>query len=1005
MNSNNASTVLQNVEQLVRRQEGRIGGNLEWLQTAMHPFFFSFNEDEAEALAVLASALNRIHRLSYLRLTDRPERLMIALRGYPNSLYDTLNLLRNRNTGGGLSYAEINTSLAPLPDDEARLEVMRFDYACKSDAEIAGLIQAHADEELPEALQQAVAAEFTGQLADFDQSKLHKLLKLLWINNPHYVSVSHPERIARVMYLYQQTLRHGGIHLDVQPFDSAETGETARLMFGVSNPPQHDFLLQVMEVFKRLGIAVKRAFIVTVSNGVFPNFLATFYVKPRQEGVVLERGAALFTQLQHELYNTQILSSTSSSFVNLVATGAMNGPDASLVKAFITFAHTNLAHSNPERFEPAGIQRAFHNNPDLSIHLVQLFHARFRPDFPDREQAYNRLLAEARETVANFNTGRRFLDETRRIIFNCTISFITRCLKTNFFVHEKHALAFRLDPAYLDDLAAEFTSDLPPERPFRITFFSGRSGSGYHIGFSDIARGGWRTLMTQGHDDYINTANTLFRENYVLAHTQHLKNKDIYEGGSKMVTILSTRPDTPHPTVLQYLYKLQFAFTHAFLDLFVTENGKAKDPNVVDYYGEEEPIELGPDENMHDVMIELIAQQAMERGYILGKGIMSSKKVGINHKEYGVTSIGVIRFAEVTLQEVLGLDMHKDAFSVKFTGGPNGDVAGNGMRLLLERCPKVQVKLIIDGTGAIFDPLGLDHPALAAIVLQSDLDAFDPQALHVGGYILYRNVQRTDGMRKLHKKLIQTKDGLEEHWISPDEFYTTYNRLVFTVDADLFIPAGGRPETIAAHNVEQFFSSDGAPTARAIVEGANSFITPDARIALQNRGVVIMRDASANKCGVISSSYEIIANLMLTDEEFLANKGRYVSDVIAILNRLAEQEANLVIRRHRAAQGSLPYTEISSQLSREINTHYAKMFAYFQASPELAQDARYEKAILSHMPALLGEKAEFRERVAHLPAKIKSAILASKLSSALVYFSDDNSVYRDIIEAQLARVV
>ena len=195
--------------------------------------------------------------------------------------------------------------------------------------------------------------------------------------------------------------------------------------------------------------------------------------------------------------------------------------------------------------------------------------------------------------------------------------------------------------------------------------------------------------MTQGHDDYTNSANTLFRENYVLAHTQHLKNKDIYEGGSKMVSILNTRPGTPQATVLQYLYKLQYGFTNAFLDLYVTENGKTKDPRVVDYYGEDEPIELGPDENMHDVMIELIAQLAVQRGYLLGAGIMSSKQVGINHKEYGVTSIGVIRFAEVTMQETLSIDMHKDPFSIKITAGPNGDVAGNSMRLLLERCEQV----------------------------------------------------------------------------------------------------------------------------------------------------------------------------------------------------------------------------------------------------------------------------------------------------------------------------
>ncbi len=1000
MHTTETSTVLPQIQTILAANSARMEGNLAWLEQAMHPFFFSFNHDEPEALSILVESLNRLHRLPYIRLTDRPERLLLAQVGVPNSLYNTLHSLQKRDN---LSYSEINTSLLPLPHQDAYLEVLRFDYARKSDADIAAALQSGTGGTVPAELASEVITALHALTPEADLAQATDLLNLLWLNNRNYVSVSHPERLARVMQLYQQTQAHGGIHLDIHPIDNAANGETARVLFGVSNPPQRDFLLQVFEVFKRLNIGVKRTYTLTLSNGVFPTFLATFYVNPR-DGVLLEKGSERFHTLQDELYNTQIISSESGSTKALVETGIMSGMDATLIKALITFTHTNLAHNQPERFPPEGIQRAFHVHPEISLQLVELFHARFQPELADRELIYPVLLEKTRELVANFNTGRRLLDETRRVIFRCAISFITHCLKTNFFVDEKHALSFRLDPAYLEELGSEFTADLPKERPFRITFFSGRSGSGYHIGFSDIARGGWRTLMTQGHDDYVNSANTLFRENYVLAHTQHLKNKDIYEGGSKMVTILNTRPDTPPATVLQYLYKLQFGFTHAFLDLFVTENGKAKDPRVVDYYGEEEPIELGPDENMHDVMIELIAQQAVKRGYLLGAGIMSSKKVGINHKEYGVTSIGVTRFAEVTLQEVLGIDMHTDKFSVKITGGPNGDVAGNGLRLLLERCPQVEVRLIVDGTGAAFDPAGLEHAALRKIILQDDLHGFDASALHVGGFIIYRTQKRHDGMRELYKKLHMTQDGLEEHWISTDEFYKTFNRLVFTVDADLFIPAGGRPETIAAHNVADFFDGSGHPSARAIVEGANSFITPDARRTLQERGVVIMRDASANKCGVISSSYEIIANLMLTEAEFLANKPRYVSDVIAILNRMAEQEARLIIRRHKEAGGKLTYTDISGQLSHEINAHYARMFAFFQAHPEKVAEPSYRHAMLQHMPTLLREHETFRERVGQLPEKVKYAILASKLASAMVYFGDDNSTYADIIEAQIRRL-
>ena len=604
-------------------------------------------------------------------------------------------------------------------------------------------------------------------------------------------------------------------------------------------------------------------------------------------------------------------------------TGIITGSDASLVDALIGFCHTSLAHNHPASFSLEGIRRAFHNHPEITTEIIKLFHIRFNPEQTNRQETYETELANVTTLVDEFNSGRKFLDKFRRKVFSCGLSLVKYTLKTNFFVAEKHALSFRLDPSYLDDLGDYFTEDLPADRPFRITYFYGRNGVAYHIGFSDIARGGWRTIITQGRDNYITNANTMFRENYVLAHTQHLKNKDIYEGGSKLVAVLRADSRGNAESIRQQLYKLQLAFISAFFDLFVTENGQAKDPRVIDYYGEDEPIELGPDENMHDLMIEIIAKKAVKRGYLLGSGVMSSKEIGINHKDYGVTSIGVIRFAEVTMQS-LGIDMHKDEFSVKITGGPNGDVAGNGMKLLLERCPKVKIKLIIDGSGALYDPDGLDHVALSAVILQSDIDAYDTSALHPDGFLLYRNQTRKEGIRVLYRKAVMTGDGIQDEWISNDKFYKLFNSLLFTVTADLFIPAGGRPETIDIDNVDKFFGKDGVTSAKVIIEGANSFITPDARLELQRRDVVIMRDASANKCGVISSSYEIIANLMLNDEEFLANKVDYVEDVIGILNAMAEREAVLILKRFKECNGAAPYTDISTDISREINEHYAR---------------------------------------------------------------------------------
>ena len=269
-------------------------------------------------------------------------------------------------------------------------------------------------------------------------------------------------------------------------------------------------------------------------------------------------------------------------------------------------------------------------------------------------------------------------------------------------------------------------------------------------------------MITQRRDDYVTAANSLFRETYVLAHTQHLKNKDIYEGGSKLVAVLEADEGIDGGRKKQQLYFLQYSLLSGFLDLFVTKGGRAADPRIVDYYGEDEPIELGPDENMHDQMIELVAREAVRRGYVLGAGIMSSKRVGINHKEYGVTSTGVVRFAEVSLA-TLGIDIARDPFRVNFTGGPNGDVAGNCMQILLNRCANVTIPLIVDGSAAVHDPA-------ASIMRRCGRSS----CRTISRRLLLRRSTRAarcstvpepvaEGMQELFRKVVQTPEGLVEN--------------------------------------------------------------------------------------------------------------------------------------------------------------------------------------------------------------------------------------------------
>ncbi len=967
------------------------GANLQWLQEQMHPYLSVTMRDEAEAIGSLAIQLPYLKSNKRLVLRDTEMTLILARLNQPGSLYRTLRLLRERE----ISYAQFAHSYAPVPGIGEDLELQRFEFDRRTAEDILGA----GDIRIPQRLQREIKAALKQHYPQYDFFRFDKELRLIWLNNEAYVRHSPSRRVAQILWLYHQAVANGGVYFDAEPADEILDQPEYRILFAAGNPPQLDFLRQVMEVYNRLGLGIKRAYCMTIHNGTHPYFLGTFYL--RGEGIkLLGKDSFLYNQLELELFNTQILSTAAATY-QLVTKGQMTGIDASLVNAFASFCHTTLAHNQPDRFSCQEVEAAFAADIEMTLRLVALFRIRFEPQLPDRQVNYESELVELSQAIAAYNTGHAYLDAIRRTVFRCCLLFITHTLKTNFFVAQKHALAFRLAPGYLDELGPEHTSDLPPERPFRVTFFFGRHGCGYHIGFSDIARGGWRTVLAKNRDDYITSANTLFRENYVLAHTQHLKNKDIYEGGSKMVVALDAADLADQETVTRRLYKLQYGFIQAFLDIYVTSGGTARDPRVVDYYREDEPIELGPDENMHDEMVELIARISTKRGYLLGPGVISSKQFGINHKEYGVTSTGVISFAEITLEH-LGINARKDPFSVKLTGGPGGDVAGNGLRLLLERCPQVQIRLILDGTGALVDPAGADLDALQKVVLKSDIDQFDPQALHDGGMMIFRNQTRRDGLRELYRKVTRRGDELIEEWITVDEFYRLFNRLIFDVEADLFIPAGGRPETIHEENWQQFLI-DGKPSSRAIIEGANSFITPAARDLLQQAGVVIMRDASANKCGVISSSYEIIANLLLSEKEFFANKDRYVGDVLEILEKRAADEARLIFRRYEELDGSRSYTDISAALSQEINAHYARLFDYFQQRPELAAKPRYRRALLAHLPQMLSENPNYRRRIGQLPVKYQAAILASEIASSLVYQQDLDAEYEQMLSGHLQR--
>eukprot|EP00494_Astrolonche_serrata_P026827 UN27090 len=116
----------------------------------------------------------------------------------------------------------------------------------------------------------------------------------------------------------------------------------------------------------------------------------------------------------------------------------------------------------------------------------------------------------------------------------------------------------------------------------------------------------------------------------------------------------------------------------------------------------------------------------------------------------------------------------------------------------------------------------------------------------------------------------------------------------------------------------EFLDDKGKPTSKLITEAANIFITDEARNNLVKSGAMILKDSSANKCGVICSSYEIMASMMISPELFLEIKNDFVEDVLTRLRELALREVELLFREFNIAKGiSLP--EMSSKVSDCMN--------------------------------------------------------------------------------------
>ncbi len=837
---------------------------------------------------------------------------------------------------------------------------------------------------------------------------------LLPLLDPGFVRTLNKERLAITLDLFFKALVDDQIQCEVKYNEKWNGGEkelpSMQIVFAWHNTQKYNFLYRLSKLVFRHNLVMKRVSASYVPTERCENVLLMSLALHGKENKAAWEATDIQDFIQ-ELGTLKYFEDNDLIDSTFVETKFLRGNLGNLVRLFTSLAHQLLLHADANLYSKENIEESLIRHPELTIELTRIFELKFHPTTHDLN-TYNEARANFLSLVSKLDTGNLYLDSRRKNVLKIIAGIIHYTEKTNFYRNNKSAFALRLNPEILTELPFDWAQKFP-EIPFALFFIKGKSFFGFHLRFKDLSRGGIRTVLPYRAEQALWERLNIFSECYNLAYTQQKKNKDIPEGGAKGVIFVDPLEELSQESEIYkkeflamnlneqeiglnlqtflkeqrsvYLYQSQRAYVDSILTLVnCEEDGALKAKDIIDYYKKPEYLYFGPDENMHDSMIEWIADYSKKVGYKPGIAFISSKPTyGFNHKEFGVTSFGVNVYMHKVL-ESMGINPDRDSFTIKISGGPDGDVAGNQIYNLYKFYPNTAKLLAItDVSGTMYDPLGLDLQELAKLFREEKPIRFYPaEKLSSGGFLLDLQTKQGQTSYAWQTLCYRKENGsLVQDWLNGNDTHHLYSHNLHKIVTDIFVPGGGRPRTLSKANWQDFLTPEGIPTSKAIVEGANLYLTPDARTELEKKGVIIIKDSSANKGGVICSSLEVLTSLILTEEEFMKEKPILIKEVLAFIEEKSSLEANLLL----GAKGFKPLTEVSDLISKRINTFTYQILDYLETK-DLPKDPNNPliKALIDHCLPLFREK--YQDRILHnIPSIHQKAIIACRIASQIVY--------------------
>lgn len=801
------------------------------------------------------------------------------------------------------------------------------------------------------------------ELADEDDVKI--------IGSRHFLEAKSPQSLQNYQRLMTRVMDTRSTVFSVEKHDQPEE-QGFMLSFVVFETSMRSYVQEISQVFRFAGIKAKRLYVESFANGIVTY---NAYVPSVSESE--------FAQLYEAMKFVPHFKQTpgrSQLVWNLAMDGKISPAHSIYVLAVVKFTYTFYPKESREYLDLAALLK---DNSEATMNLEEIFkqavserltaekiYDTFTKHIEITKLAFDDFEAIAKGKCAPFKNvelesridavAENSLD---RKILRSMLLFNENLLLTNFYKTESSpaSIAFRFKP----DILKNRPKILYPELPFGVFMVMGRGFYGFHVRFRDVARGGIRLIRSRDRLQYERNASTLFDECYNLAYTQQQKNKDIPEGGSKGTILLDT--DYATPQAQSSGRDSFFKFIDALLDCMLPEH--------VGFYSHLHPHQeilfFGPDEGTAEFM-DMGATRGRERGYPFWKALTTGKSAtfgGVPHDVYGMTTMGVHVYV-LELLKALGV---KEEEVKKFqTGGPDGDLGSN--EILMSRDKTIG---IIDGSGVAYDPNGLNRTELSRLAKKRiPISNFDKTKLSEDGFLYTvddTNIVLPDG------STWRTGSDLRDKFHLSD--YCT---------ADLFVPCGGRPASVNKNNVARLFK-DGKPKFKYIVEGANLFFTDDARRVMENAGVHLFKDASANKGGVTSSSMEVLAALSMESSEHdvlltippgSSEPPELYKEYVRVIGAVIRRNARLEFKAIWAAnqKTGVSKVELTKILSQKINSLSDYISGVLDMNSPLAR-----KILRRALPNILLNQCGFDAIIKRVPQNYLRAVAATWVASRYIY--------------------